>query len=595
MRVFKPSFAYCTAIASWGIMLLLVGGVPAPAQGQQEDPVENLRQIIKKPAPGLPDVEARKLALEAAQQKLKTPNDLRLALALTEWKDTDITKSPESKVDREIRTEIGKRLEEMLKSFVKSGNRTSKIMVATSLGEMGTSIRGLDPDDKSSFASSLAPTLDILIKSDDPQVSQTAARAMGKINPEPKFAVAALSDILKNSKNVGNRRAAADALGELVTTIARLEKKSRATQGGGLVNQEDVIRLAGEVVPAAGSCLQDSDVAVRRSGADALLQTANTLMELIPIPKDASGMPVAGAVWTPEQKIAVARARAENAQSWNLVLPLLNALKTQDVALAGALDDRDPQISVLSRRALEQIANSRLRLLRLQESVPTAQGEIRQTWPDPLLDAVKPSMTKIVTRINDPNQEVRRAIVSFLEALEGDAAPGADALITALGDRNKFIRWAAARALGKVGLDKKNRPEQSARTVAALATLLNPDEDPDVRKIVANTLNDFGSDAKGALPALIKMLNVGEAEAQEDVILAIKGIGGVETTGAIKALIISLDSRSPNVRRLAAEALGSMGPRAMGAVEALLQHQQDDDSAVRLAISDAVLNILRPQ
>ena len=246
---------------------------------------------------------------------------------------------------------------------------------------------------------------------------------------------------------------------------------------------------------------------------------------------------------------------------------------------------------MLSRKALEIMGNSRLKLFRRQEAVPTEQGETANRWPDLLLDAMKPSLAKIARRVNDPNAEVRRATVSFLEATEIDAPAVVDALITALSDRDRFIRWAAARSLGKIGLDKKSRPEQSEKTVLALAMLLNPTEDPDVRAVVANTLRDLGPDAKSALPALIKLLNVGEAESQEEVIKAITSIGG--TQNATKALIVSLDSRSANVRRLAAVALGSIGARATEAVEPLLQHQQDEDPAVRLAISDAILSILR--
>ena len=588
MRIIKPSCRFLSSLATLAAVALLWCGFVPTVHGQQDDPVENLRQLIKKEAP---DLGVRRTSLDAAQQKLLSTNDLRLALDLTEWKDAAKTPTELSKIDKDIRTKIGKRLEAMLQADMASGDRTRQIMVAILLGEMGSTIRPLDPDSKSSFASTLAPNLETLMKGNDPIVSQAAARALGKINPDAKSAVPALEEMLKPARPVEDRRAAAEALTNLVGTIAKLEKKNRAILGGGNIMEEDLLQCATEAVPAAGACLKDTDVRVRRSGLETLVKATTALNELIPNPVEASTMPNSGEKWTEEQKDKVLKARAKNAQEWALLEPLLRVLKAQDANLAATLDDRDTEVSLLSRKILELLGNSRQRLLRLQEGVPTAEGETPTRWPDLLLDTVKPSLTKASQRQDDPNPEVRRATVRFLEALEFDAAPVVDALIAALSDRDLFVRWPAARSLGKIGLDKKNRPEQSEKTVLALAALLHPGEDPDVRAVVATTLREFGPDAKSALPALVKLLNVGEAESQEEVIKAITTIGG--TQNAIKALIVSLDSRSANVRRLAAVALGSMGARAGEAVDPLLRHQQDDDPGVRLAISDAVLNILR--
>jgi HEAT repeat protein len=142
--------------------------------------------------------------------------------------------------------------------------------------------------------------------------------------------------------------------------------------------------------------------------------------------------------------------------------------------------------------------------------------------------------------------------------------------------------------MGKIG------PVQAERTVPVIAKLLNPSEDLDVREAAAITLASYGPAASKALPNLIGMLNVGEAESQEAVIKAIKSVGGPNIQAAIPALIKSLDSRSPGVRRAAAEALGRMSRTATVALPALSARREiEDDTNARMALCDAILEITR--
>ena len=223
MRIFKSSWQIVSTLATLGFVAVLWCGVTATVRGQQDDPLENLRQVIKKEAP---ELEERRKALDAAQEKLRSTNDLRLALGLTEWTDAASTQTPLSIIDKEIRTKIGKRLEALLLADLASGDRTRKIMVAVLVGEIGTTIGPLDPKANASFASSMAPSLETLMKGNDPQVSQAAARALGKIYPDSKLAVPALEEMLRPGRPVEDRRAAAEALANLVSTIAKLEKKN---------------------------------------------------------------------------------------------------------------------------------------------------------------------------------------------------------------------------------------------------------------------------------------------------------------------------------------------------------------------------------
>jgi len=261
--------------------------------------------------------------------------------------------------------------------------------------------------------------------------------------------------------------------------------------------------------------------------------------------------------------------------------------------LAERLGDSEVESRVLSRRALEQIGSARLRFIRRQESLPLQPGTKppEKAAPDPLKSVLEPGVLKIKDFAADPDPRVRRATMEFLEFIEDAAIPAHGTLVAALKDQDRFIRWAAVRTLGKIGVVKDD-PAKTDNAVIGIAALLNPNEDADVRAVAATSLRRFGKSARLALPQLIKMLNVGEADAQEEVIKAIIA-AGPDNTDAVRPLIKSLDARSPTVRKLAADALGGMGPLAIEAVPALNSHAEDEDNGVRQSISAAVLNITR--
>jgi len=600
MRLLGVSFPFVGVAAA---LACLSGLLVGHAGAQQYDPVENLQQVLKGLTGTDPSDEVlrhRKAALSEAATQLKNISDLRLALALPEWKDND--KDPSTgqptllaRVDQEVRATIGKRLQNIVQNAVDKGDSRSRLAAANLVGEIGTSIRGLALDDKSGFARSLAPSLVALMELNDPLVRQAAARALGKTNPEPQLAVKALAEMLK-SKNVGDRRAASEAQADMVRLIFQASKKT-GVQAGVQATDEDVVHCAAAVVPATGACLKDSDVVVRRKGLEALVQAASALRDLMPTTGTGSDqnreqMPPIGRPWTVKEREFVKMAVESLDKKEELFAPLLIALKDQGGAIAKALSDPDDKVRVLSRRALELMGSARLLLNRVREVIPTEKDGTQPTKrrDDVLKEAIEPGLMEFTKRVRDPDVRVRAATVEFLESMEDAAAPAIPTLLLALTDKDRFIRWGAVRTLGKVG------KVQTERTVPAIAALLNPDEDPDVREAAATTLRGYGSAAKAALPALIGMLNVGEAEAQEAVLKAITGVGGGGTKEAIPALIKSLQSSSANVRRLAAEALGRMGHLALSALPDLgARLQVEEDSNVRLAICDAILEITRPK
>jgi HEAT repeat protein len=189
--------------------------------------------------------------------------------------------------------------------------------------------------------------------------------------------------------------------------------------------------------------------------------------------------------------------------------------------------------------------------------------------------------------LTDPNPVSRRALIDVLEMLGPEAAPAIPALVQALSDRDLFVRWSAARTLGRLA------PEGANQAVLPLARLLC-DRDLDVRLAGANALIRYGPDARAAVDALVRaVVSKTDAEFRIVVMQALEAIGQ-PAAGTIPALAGSLRDPDPRVRLEAARVIGRFGPRAAGAVGALREVLADPDSEVRKAASEALLQILPP-
>src|SRR5262249_32339037 len=193
--------------------------------------------------------------------------------------------------------------------------------------------------------------------------------------------------------------------------------------------------------------------------------------------------------------------------------PLLIAFRDLAPGLAAVASDKDPTVREYVIRTFEELGNARQKLLLRAGTVPsyqptnggTAPGgdkkdaanplddcearlldtdgiryagtELAQRLPqprlpageDPLLEALEKALRALAQSLNDPKATVRLAAVDALETLGDEAAPVAPQLAWALTDPDRFVRWAAARTLGRMSPEKA----KSEKVVPYLVRMLD--------------------------------------------------------------------------------------------------------------------------
>jgi HEAT repeat protein len=215
---------------------------------------------------------------------------------------------------------------------------------------------------------------------------------------------------------------------------------------------------------------------------------------------------------------------------------------------------------------------------------PTKLGPPGSQIPAPLRQALEVSRAAMIAGLSDQNARVRLASLDVLETMGAEAAPAIPAMVRSLEDSDLFVRWAAARTLGGLA------PRQAESVVPALARLLRPEEDLNVRQAVETALGKFGPDAAEAVPALTRALGRGTMPLRVGAIKALESIG-TAAEPALPAIAWRLKDASPQVRAEAARVLGRFGPAAARALPALRLALSDPSQDVRHAASDAILAI----
>jgi HEAT repeat protein len=488
------------------------------------------------------------------------------------------------------------------------------------------------------------PELEKLLRDREPEIQVAAARALSALeSDDPVKHAARLQSLLSPSESAPARRAAARAL----SAIIRVTVRGRSPR--------DILRTMGAVFPAAVKGLHDTDESTRQYCAEACEEIASRLAEMVSDrprlrmadqPQPTLQLSRAEAR---QYKAAILKVIRENLPALNDVIsnidparrpPENNDVPVRDpvvqfrVSVLRALEDTATVIDALEQvgevvpapkprkdvralppnGALSSAGDERVATLgqptRVGEaerngatpSTPTVLQPVSFTAqqkggelppPTPVADNMPGTVQAMITGLSDPDFRVRLVSIDVLEIRGAAAAPAIPALVRALRDPNKFVRWAAARTLGKLA------PRQGDDVVPALLRMLDDQEDLGVRITAAKAIREYGKASspavKQAVPVLARVMNRGDKEYIIAIMDTIQGIG-TDAQRALPAIAWILRNRElpSEVRVVAARTLGrfgSLASRQLGDLRAVMT--SDPDDKLRQEASEAVLSIDR--
>ncbi len=183
--------------------------------------------------------------------------------------------------------------------------------------------------------------------------------------------------------------------------------------------------------------------------------------------------------------------------------------------------------------------------------------------------AAKGAVGALVGQLSDKSAAVRAHAAHALQLIGPGEPAAVEALIKATTDSDANVRRMAVRALHQIHPAPQN-------VVDALAKELS-DADPAVQIESLNALTDLG---EAAVPVLVAAL--GNEQTRYWAILAL-GELGEKGKGAVEALVAALKDPRPEVRREVLVTFARMGAPAAPAVSAISAQMNDKDDSVRHA------------
>jgi HEAT repeat protein len=146
-------------------------------------------------------------------------------------------------------------------------------------------------------------------------------------------------------------------------------------------------------------------------------------------------------------------------------------------------------------------------------------------------------------------------------------------------------RMHAASALGKIGVELPAAAE-------AFADLF-PGESDEMKAFIADRIAELGSTGAAAAGVLVTALGDANGAVRNPCAKALPQVDP-EGTASLPLLRSTLEKGSPVHRELAAEIIGSFGPKAAGAAEALRAAMRDEDYFAALAAEEALKRVTGP-
>jgi HEAT repeat protein len=380
-----------------------------------------------------------------------------------------------------------------------------------------------------------------LLKSKDPQVRWRTARALGDYGPLAKDAAGDLTLLLKDKDPIVQYHAA--------IALGKLDDRSDAT-----VNA---------LVDAATS--QDARVARAAIAA---------LRNLKPGP----------------ERVMAALKAALKSNDQAVTLHALEAISEQGAKAAPLLKEalKQPETAYLACTAIEHIGPP------AADTVPELTELLGKTKHSHLLiqtllalasigPAAQPAEGAILPLLKMETDETVPVAAAF--ALGSIGAKNADAeLKSTLATKEPFLHMVTSWALAKLHPDD----EQLLKQAVGELTRGLANNDPQIRTAAAKGLQILQPPPEIVAPALLAVASDPDPDVTTNIVNALAGLGESIVPRATKAL------QNPKGRHLAIKVLTRLGPKAAGAVPALIDAAKDPDPEFRASVHFALASIGPP-
>jgi HEAT repeat protein len=536
----------------------------APSAVRAQDPIEKLRQALSIESDivgATPEAVARRRKqIEATLSELKSIGQLRRAYFLKEWTHHVKADKKDKGLDVEAyRVKIGDRLVQAVRDGAKEPDVEAQKAIAIFVAEMADADQPLDRKGRGKFARTFTADVVALMRSKDTAVRQAALSALGKITPKPKDAVPVLNATLK-SDALGPRRLAAYALSELVKNASYLRLPDFDLEKRPDTDNEE-LQTIDQVIAAASDGLTDDDEAVRGYSLQAIHEATKALTDYLSAPSLLPIVEVKGATVLDRDVNKILK----TLQTVNpkMLQRLSDGKLNVRLTAVHGLD----QIAFARTKLLQSLQDAYPKVENVDDLFKSADAA------DPYANIIRGDWKQIASLLRDNEVRLRRGAMDLLEQLGTQVEPASEDVAYALRDSDRWVRWGAARTMRNVSpkrvsssaiqalgiLVTDSDPDVSAAasdTLAALAasgantqealdklvyaivegdvenrikamkavvsmrgaraipklTESLSDADPRIRRAAAESLGEFGSAARDALPVLRRLLRDDDAE-----------------------------------------------------------------------------------
>lgn len=304
------------------------------------------------------------------------------------------------------------------------------------------------------------------------------------------------------------------------------------------------------------------------------------------------------------------------------ILGVVYWLHTGARAVPRLIDDlqsEDLQAQRLAAEGLKEIGLPAQAAVPVLVQLATSDGrssihsEAAGALPTIDLSAGRRVMMHSLSKLHDPDPQIRRDAVSALGALGPLAKPAVSPLLIIVNDPNTIVRDRAVRALGAIGLPTERvirgliealrDPEWTVRYAAvtqfSFSGFSNPesigllrDLTKDQNQTVARLAQSALASAERQIQASTYLLMLNQGTNRAYTLHQLAKLGP-RAAGTVPGIASILTTEQPLERYLAACALGEIGPAAKEAIPALQQALRDADPVVREAAAEALQSISR--